>query len=154
MEGQTIYKKSINYFIACDRQFEAGETSLASYEVTEQSLNVVGIIVHSEYNHENFKNDIAMVVTDTDIEFSNNVKPISLPEDAEKAQLYAEGAPVTVIGKLFQTLILDFHYMARVKIEQFYDRKTCDIDHLYQEILPNIVTRIVISEYTCSTTIR
>ena len=79
----------------------------------------MGIIVHSEYNHENFKNDIAMVVTETDIEFSNNVKPISLPEDAEKAQLYAEGAPVTVIGrslhKLFRTLILDFHYMACVK---------------------------------------
>ena len=86
-----------------------------------------------------------MVVTETDIEFSNNVKPISLPEDAEKAQLYAEGAPVTVIGrslhKLFRTLILDFHYMAWVKIEQFYDRKPWGIDHLYQEILPNIVTR-------------
>ena len=72
---------------------------MAEYEVTEQHLDTAGVIVHSEYNPVNFENDIAMLITDKDIVFNDQVKPISLPEEADKAQLYAEGAPVTVIGK-------------------------------------------------------
>ena len=119
-----------------------------SASATKQDLRIAGFIVHSEYNHETFQNDIAMVITDKDIEFNNNVKPISLPEDSEKAQLYAEGAPITVIGrmlhKLLPALILSFHLTSLVsKLGSFWTEKPgiLSIDPLCQEVLPNIVMK-------------
>ena len=72
---------------------------MAKYETSEQVLDTAGVIVHPEYSPTQFGNDIALLITKQDIVFNDKVKAISLPSEADKAQLYAEGAPITVIGK-------------------------------------------------------
>jgi len=79
-------------------QFIAGETNRKQYEGAEQSFSIKGLIVHEEYDTVTYANDIAMLITDEDIKFNEKVQPISLPEEADMDQLYAEGAPITVIG--------------------------------------------------------
>ena len=69
-------------------------------EGTEQYLGIQGVIVHEHYDAASYANDIALLITDKDIEFNQKVQPISLPEDVDVKQLYAEGAPVTVIGEI------------------------------------------------------
>ena len=60
---------------------------------------VSGIIVHPDYDPVYVTNDIAMVITSQDIEYNSRVAAIALPEEADLATLYAEGAPITVIGR-------------------------------------------------------
>ena len=62
--------------------------------------------MHAEYDTFDLSNDIALVITKEDIEFNDNIKTISLPEQTDIAQLYAEGAPATVIGLVKFIVIL------------------------------------------------
>ena len=67
-----------------------------------RDYNLAGVIVHGDYNTNNLANDIALLVTTKDIEFKDNanIGTIALPQQADIAQLYAEGAPATVIGSI------------------------------------------------------
>jgi hypothetical protein len=56
------------------------------------------MILHEGYDSVTYANDIALLVTDEEIKFNDRVQPISLPDEADIEQLYAEGAPATVIG--------------------------------------------------------
>ena len=81
-------------------QFKAGAYNLAEFTPTERDYNLAGVIVHGDYNTVTLANDIALLITTKDIEFKDNanIGTISLPQQADIAQLYAEGAPATVIG--------------------------------------------------------
>ncbi|KAL5258799.1 hypothetical protein ACHWQZ_G009307 [Mnemiopsis leidyi] len=79
-------------------EFQAGIYKLDESPVTERKYSLAGVVVHAEYDTFDLSNDIALVITKEDIEFNDNIKTISLPEQTDIAQLYAEGAPATVIG--------------------------------------------------------
>lgn len=44
-----------------------------------QRFKVAQIITHEDYDDKKKLNDIALLVTDTDIKFDNNVSPVCLP---------------------------------------------------------------------------
>lgn len=75
-----------------------GDTNLTSTEGTEQYLNISGVIVHPEYDGNTVVNDIAMLITETDINLDSTKATIALPSDDDIASLNAEGAAITVIG--------------------------------------------------------
>ncbi|XP_063676450.1 ovochymase-2-like isoform X2 [Bolinopsis microptera] len=79
-------------------QFIVGETDQNKNEGTEKQIAIKGIIVHEDYNPISIANDIALLIADEDITFNNKVQPILLPEESDVEELYAEGAPITVIG--------------------------------------------------------
>ena len=81
-------------------QFIVGETDQNHNEGTEKQIPIKGIIVHEDYDTVSIANDIALLIADEDIIFNDKVQPISLPEEADVEALYAEGAPITVIGKI------------------------------------------------------
>eukprot|EP00116_Pleurobrachia_bachei_P007179 sb/3467441/ len=78
-------------------QFHAGETNLFTDENTEAIYNIVGVIVHEDYDGNTITNDIAMLITQEEIQMSSNVSPIALPTSSDSS-MYDVGSPVTVIG--------------------------------------------------------
>ena len=57
------------------------------------------MIVHEDYDGETITNDIAMLITQTEIEMSSTVATIALPTSSDSS-MYDEGSPVTVIGNV------------------------------------------------------
>ncbi|XP_063681492.1 trypsin-1-like isoform X2 [Bolinopsis microptera] len=78
--------------------FHVGETHLYETEQSEQILNVAGIMVHEEYDSYSVVNDVALLVLDKPITLNDKVATIALPDPADRATLYADGAAITVIG--------------------------------------------------------
>ena len=64
-------------------------------EDTEQRMDVVRIIAHQDYSDKTLENDIGLVILREDVQITEAVATISLPEDE---RLYKEGSAVTVIG--------------------------------------------------------
>lgn len=75
---------------------DVGDIDSFDEKLNMQKPAVKGYIVHEEYDSVNIVNDIALIYLATDVEINEYVSLISLPGDEES--LYAEGAPVTVIG--------------------------------------------------------
>lgn len=64
-----------------DSQVRLGEHDLSSDDdgASPIDVGVAGRVVHSRYNPRNFDNDIALVVLDREVEFTEKIAPACLP---------------------------------------------------------------------------
>ena len=72
-----------------------GDHTGSQDEETEQKLSVARIIYHEKYEYFYTRHDIALLILQDEVKFSEGVQEISLPQDR---RLYEAGTPITVIG--------------------------------------------------------
>ena len=77
-----------------------GDLDITTFEDAEKIMSASGIIVHEEYDSTTVANDVAMIILSEPIGLGGSISAIALPETADKDTLYADGAAVTVIGKM------------------------------------------------------
>ncbi|XP_059475790.1 coagulation factor IX-like [Neocloeon triangulifer] len=74
-----LYREAGIPILASELEVTLGmHSALERFETSQQKLQVSRILLHPGYNHSNHRNDLALIVLQNEVQFTNFVRPICL----------------------------------------------------------------------------